>query len=97
MKQSKYIGGSKIVAFRLPKEALNLAIIDIKAVLKKYEQVNTIEPQNNVKPLPTSAKTKLSSKPIKDVTTYVCGCSINEGLFKRAQGCIIPRPHHRGY
>jgi hypothetical protein len=95
MKQSKYIGGSKIVAFRLPKEALNLAIIDIKAVLKKYEQVNLDKPQNNVKPLPTSAKTTLSSKPITDVTTYVCGCSIDSGLFKRVQGCVVPRPHHR--
>jgi hypothetical protein len=97
MKQSKFKGGTVLTTFRLPKEGYKAVRAKVNELLYQISIEMDVKSKNNVKPLPTSAKTTLSSKPIIDVTTYVCGCSINDGLFKRVQGCAIPRPHHRGY
>ena len=98
MKTSKYIGGSKIVSFRLPLSSLSSAITDIKAVLYKYEELDRINSQNSVIPLCTSAKTTLGTKTVikakREPITYVCGCAVVDGLFRRQAGCSKAKMQH---
>ena len=91
MKQSKYIGGSKIVSFRLPIEALSTATIEIKALLSKYEKEATKTTQNNVKSTTKQSKTKLG---YRNTITYKCGCSKENNIFKRSQGCKVVASIH---
>ena len=91
MKQSKYIGGSKIVSFRLPIEALSTATIEIKALLNKYERDTTKTTENSVKPLSKQSKTTLE---YRNTITYKCGCIKEDGIFKRLEGCKIVASMH---
>lgn len=84
MKQSKYTGGSKIVSFRLPIEALSVATIEIKTILSRYERESTKTNQNSVKLLSKQSKTRLTNR---NTITYKCGCVKEQGIFKRHTEC----------
>jgi len=97
MKTSKYTGGSKIVAFRLPIASLSRATIEINAILKKYERDKPNKSKTTVKPTGASAKTTLAIKSqtkVNDTILYVCGCTLSDGLFRRIAGCKIERGRH---
>ena len=89
MRKSKYIGGSKLVSFRLPIESLSSATIEIKAILRKYEKESTKTSQNSVKPTKKRSKTTLED--IKQIDPnniiYKCGCTKSNGLFRRRKDC----------
>lgn len=89
MKTSKYIGGSKIVAFRLPKNSLAQAIIEIKEVLARYEREVTETHEKATKSMVAQSETRLNNSndaAIKNIT-YKCGCTKTNGLFRRHKDC----------
>lgn len=89
MRQSKYIGGSKLVSFRLPKTSLAQAIIEIKEVLERYEIESTKTTQNSVKSTTKQPETRLgnSNELDKKNIPYKCGCTKTNGLFRRHKDC----------
>lgn len=92
MKASKYIGGSKIVSFRLPIESLTIATIEINAILKKYERVKPNKNKTTLNTATVQSKTTLANKTQHN---YQCGCSYNDGLFRRVAGCKNDKGMHR--
>lgn len=88
MKKSKYKGGSKIVSFRLPKEKLHTATIEIYNLLKKYEDASVTEVAHS-----EAKHTKQPTKPIHK-QQWSCGCYMDGVLFIRNILCKQPRGAH---
>ena len=94
MKAHKYIGGSRLVSFRLPINGYKSTRARVQALLDQIAHEMNLEAQNSAKPLSASAKTTLTDRTQLSPITYVCGCSIEDGLFKRGKGCALDRNRH---
>jgi len=94
MKNSKYIGGSKIVSYRLPLHSLSTVNSEIKAILDRYAQIDHNKAQLDSIPLCSSAKTVLSIEDKVEPITYVCGCTVIDSLFRRQAGCSKAKVQH---
>jgi len=96
-RDSKYIGGSKVVPFRLPIVGYKAVRTRVQTLLDEIAQESQYKSQNTAKPLPASAKTTLTTKAPTTHTgpiAYVCGCTLSGGLFRRVAGCKMDRGEH---
>lgn len=89
MRQSKYIGGSKLVSFRLPKTSLAQAIIEIKEVLERYEIESSKTHEKVTKSMAVQSETRFTNSNELDQKniSYYCGCTKTDGLFRRHKDC----------
>lgn len=112
MRSSKFVGGSKLVSFRLPLVGLDDVKAKIKALIDGYElngsiihkeAVNAVDNPINVKERPKEkVLIKVDKvKPIVDTVStndnsYSCGCEYVGTLFVRSKGCKLARELHKG-
>ena len=98
---SKYKGGSRLTTFRLPTEGFKSTRARVQALLNEIAGEMKDKGKTTLSPVVASAKTILGIKevinPIEDngKTVYVCGCTVENDLFRRAFGCRIARVDHR--
>lgn len=86
-RKSKYIGGSRVVSFRLPLVCYDDAMNAVYNVLSNYE------PKHNGPTLIDNNNNTISSLHSEE-TIYKCGCALVGGLFRRSFGCKIVRVDH---
>lgn len=88
-KGSKYKGGSKLTPFRLPIIGYNLARARVNDVLNAIANEMKEQDKTTLNAATAQSKTTLANK------DYKCGCSYDDGLFRRVAGCIVDRGKHR--
>jgi len=96
-RDSKYKGGTKVVPFRLPIVGYKAVRARVQALLDEIAQESQYKSPNAVKSTGASAKTTLSNKAQyepNESKQYQCGCTHDSTLFRRANGCKIPRSNH---
>ena len=99
MKSSKYIGGSRPAQFRLPIEGYKSVRARVQMLLDEIANEMKETHGKGTKSMAASAETTLTNKAQSKATnsiTYECGCSYDEGIFRRGNGCKIDRQGHRG-
>jgi hypothetical protein len=97
MRESKYLGGSKVATFRLPLEGFKSVRMRVQALLDEIAQEMDKEPQKRLNPMVASAEIKSTIKAnnrVNNDVSYPCGCKMVGELFVRAPVCKMIRVIH---